>query len=375
MLPHSDLKRVYDKAIWLYVYRDFSKSADDRAAERIMLRFGVTSWPQLFLADPHTWKVLSHTGRQVQRFVDVLEKTSVKTGQSTTALEDTKAAEARAIALEKKPTKKLALAHIDDADIVVRYRALEVLADKDLKAIAPRALSLLEVPNDPFRFKVCEILKGAADTEAAPALEALVREPTNSLNPNVLRIRAVQALATCGRPASVEAIAPHAQSGAWFNGLTGISIDTLAALAKKHKKARKAVQEVLRQSYPVPPDPSDARADARVRGAGEAGAQGAGVEEEVPGPVRRGGQSEAGRGVAVPVPVPVPEPDRPDPGPPPDRPEPGQRDRGKPVIEIERVIVIVVRPTSRPYRPPAPRPQPQPTATDRPSTASCRRPP
>ena len=260
LLPHQDLAPTYEKATWLYVYRDFSNSEADRAAERISLRFGVTSWPQMFLADPHTWQILRHTGRTLPSFLKAVEETTVETGKSTTALADTQAAEERASKLETKPSKSLALAHIDDVDVVVRYRALQVLADKAPRSIAPRAVELLQVPNDPFRFKVCEILKAAADPKGAPALEALVRDPQHALNPNVLRIRAVQALATCGRPESVETIAPHAQSGAYFNGLTRISIDTLEAIADKHKKARDAVREALRAAYPPPADPKDARA-------------------------------------------------------------------------------------------------------------------
>ena len=106
--------------------------------------------------------------------------------------------------------------------------------------------------------ELIEIAVAPAGREAD--FETLVREPTHSLNPNVMRIRAVQALATCGRPESVEVIAPHAKSGAYFNGLTGIAIATLVTLAEKHRKSRDAVQNVLRQAYPIPPDPSDTRA-------------------------------------------------------------------------------------------------------------------
>ena len=52
MLPNPALKETYDKIVWVYVYRDFSKSKEDRAAERISMRFGVSSWPQIFLVDP-----------------------------------------------------------------------------------------------------------------------------------------------------------------------------------------------------------------------------------------------------------------------------------------------------------------------------------
>jgi hypothetical protein len=258
LLPNPALKKNYDQVVWVYVYRDFSKSERDRAAERISLRFGVTSWPQLFLVDPASMKILRHTGRSVESFQKAVAATSVEPARTLDAHKRVMEAEARAIELEKRGGKKLAHKRIDDEDIVVRTRALAILAKKDPKAIVARATELLAVPNDPFRYEVCGVLKKQADPNAAPALEKIVERPEPSLNPNVLRIRAVQALATCGTAASVNVIAPHAQSGAYFNGLTGISVDTLATLAKRHKKARKPVHEILKNAYPEPVD--DARA-------------------------------------------------------------------------------------------------------------------
>jgi len=261
LLPNPQLKDAYEKIVWVYVYRDFSKSKADRAAERISLRFGVTSWPQLFLADPATMKILAHTGRKVKSFNGAVERTMVKPARTLAAAERVAAAEKRAILLENKPSVGAAKKHIDDEDIVVRTRALEILAAKKPALVVARAQELLAVPNDPFRYAVCQVLAKAADPKAARALEALVRDPKPSLNPNVLRIRAVQALATCGNAESVAVIAPHASSGVYFNGLTGVSVDALAAIAKRDRGARKAVDRVLRASYPPPPkDANDKRA-------------------------------------------------------------------------------------------------------------------
>lgn len=252
MLPNPALKKNYDEIVWVYVYRDFSKNERDRAAERISLRFGVTSWPQLFLVDPASMKILRHTGRKVESFQRAVASARVKPARTLEAHKRIAAAEARAIELEKRGGKKLARGRLDDEDIVVRTRALEILAKKDPKTIVARATELLEVPSDPFRYAVCGVLKDAADPKAAPALEAIVREPKPSLNPNVLRMRAVQALATCGHAGSVEVIAPFAQSGAYFNGLTGTSVDALAAIAKRDKQARKPVHAALKKAYPPP---------------------------------------------------------------------------------------------------------------------------
>lgn len=253
MLPHPDLKPAYEKVVWLYVYRNFKRDEDDRQAERISLRFGVTSWPQLFLVDPATLKILTHTGRTTESFLAAVERTQVGRASDSSAHGRLMAAETRAVDLEKKPSKRKALKALIDEDVVVRARALEVLAEKAPKEIAKRASDLLQVPNDPFRYLVCQALAKEGDVRAADALEALVKEPKDSLNPNVLRIRAVQALAACGDADSVAVIAPHAASGVWRNGLTGIAIDALAGIAKRHKHAREAIAKVLRSAYPEPP--------------------------------------------------------------------------------------------------------------------------
>lgn len=260
MLPNRALRPVYDKIVWVYVYRDFSRRGQDRDAERTSWRFGVTSWPQLFLADPVSLEILAHTGRKPESFLAAVERTKVDKTRSRAALEKTRAGEERADKLEKGGSLKLARKGIDDDDIVVRYLSLRILAKKDPKAVAARARELLAVPNDPFRYEVCAVLGKRADRKAKGALEALVTEPRESLNPNVLRICAVRALSTCGDAESVDAIAPFARSGAYFNGLTGTAIDALAAIARRDPAARATVRGVLRASYPEPPPASDQRA-------------------------------------------------------------------------------------------------------------------
>ncbi|MHC5012697.1 MAG: HEAT repeat domain-containing protein [Planctomycetota bacterium] len=260
MLPSTDLQPAYDKIVWLYVYRDFSEDERDRRAERISLRFGVTSWPQLFLVDPHTLEIRRHTGRTVESFLRAVAAVEVEAAEDLVALERTRAAEARAEALEGDADPAAAASALDDEDIVVRTRALQVLAREDPAVIVARARSLLQVPSDPFRYAICEVLKEAADPTAARALEALVADPRDSLNPNVLRIRAVQALATCGDADSVPFIAPHASSGVYFNGLTGQAVDALAAIARRHPESRDAVRTVLKAGYPVPPEEGEERA-------------------------------------------------------------------------------------------------------------------
>lgn len=260
MLPNRALRPAYDQVVWVYVYRDFSRKGQDKDAERTSWRFGVTSWPQLFLADPASLKILAHTGRTPESFLAAVGRTKVEKTRSTDALERTRAAEGRADKLEKGGSRKLASAGIDDEDIVVRYLSLRILAKKAPKTIVARAGELLAVPNDPFRYEVCAVLGKHADGDAKAALEAVVKRPEKSLNPNVLRICAVRALMACGDAGSVDVIAPFAGSGAYFNGLTGISIDALAEIAKRDPKARAAAKKALKASYPEPPPASDQRA-------------------------------------------------------------------------------------------------------------------
>jgi HEAT repeat protein len=172
--------------------------------------------------------------------------------EPTAAAERLKQAEERAARLVKTPTVAAAKEALGDADVVVRYQALQVLAAKDPRAVAARAAELLRVPHDPFRYEVCEVLEKTGDRSAAPALEAPARKPEGSLNPNVLRIRAVQALARCGGESSVPVVAPFATTGNANNTLTGTAVDALGAIASRTPRAKAAVKAALVESYPPP---------------------------------------------------------------------------------------------------------------------------
>ncbi len=264
LLPHQDLKPLYDQAVWVYVYRTFKKDEADRAAERISIRFGVTSWPQLILVHPVTLKITQHAGRTVASFkkafpqAQLAEKPEGVDGLA--ARMKLGGAEATAKKLETDGDLASARKWLTGyEDIVVQTRALEILAKEAPEEIGPHATKLLAKPSDPFRYLVCKVLADHPDPQANDALEALVKTPARSLNPNVLRIRAVQALAQSGDAGSVAVIAPHAASGVYFNGLTGIAVDALAAIAKRHGDARDAVRTALLTAYPQPPEDEDAR--------------------------------------------------------------------------------------------------------------------
>jgi len=162
------------------------------------------------------------------------------------------AAEQRAIKLEEKPTVKAAESALEDEDLVVRLRALDILAEERPEAIVKRAKGLLQVPSDPVRYATCKALAKSGDTSAARALDAVLNDPKASLNPNVLRMNAVQALARCGDEQSVDALAPFANKTAFRNALTRSVVTTLVAIAEREKGAKKRVQALLVDTFPDP---------------------------------------------------------------------------------------------------------------------------
>jgi len=252
LLPRPELAPAYDKVVWLYVYRDFSKNEADLAAERICLRFGFTAYPQHYLLHPVTLERMTSTDRSIESFLGAVEKAKVGEIGTTASVGNIAAAEKRAAALEKKRSVKDAVRALDeDDDIVVRFRAVEVLKEKAPKELVKRAADLLKIPNDPLRYIVCGVLQEAGDASVARILDAVVEEPKDSLNPNVLRMNAVRALATCGDVESVAVVGPQA-IGPVNNGLRKVAVDTLAAIAARHKKAKKPAVAALAAAYPEP---------------------------------------------------------------------------------------------------------------------------
>ncbi len=262
LLPHTDLAPLYDKAVWLYNYQTFENDEAGRAADRVALRFGVTSWPQLMLANPYTLARTVNTGRSVASFERAFAAGGVEP-------RDDKAKEAARLRYETADTVARKLTETRDVprataallekgtgrsdDIVVRSVAAKLLAEEKPALLVDHAAELLATPSDPFRYLVLQALAKAGDAKAAPHLEKLVKDPQPSMNPNVVRIRAVQALAACGRKESIAVIAPHATSGVYFNGLTGIAVDTLAKLAARDPALEDEVARILRTGYPKVP--------------------------------------------------------------------------------------------------------------------------
>jgi hypothetical protein len=252
LLPNPALKPAYEQAVWLYVYRDFSKNDADSAADRVCLRLGLTSYPQHILVDPVTLERLGDTGRAVDSFLAAMNGVHVKKGTNADPVKLIADADARAQALEKSGSAAAAAKALADDDIVVRFRAVEILAEKDPAAIVPKAAELLAVPHDPFRFEVCRALAKAADVKSARALESTLRDAPKSLNPNVLRIESAKALGACGDAASIEVLRPFAASGEYRNGLTGTAVDAIAEIVSRDAKAKAAARAALVAAFPPP---------------------------------------------------------------------------------------------------------------------------
>ncbi len=233
LFPRAELAPAYDQAVWLYVYRDFSEDERDRTDERVALRFGFSSYPQHKLIDPVTLEIVGDSGRSVESLLAAFGRAAIDVPKTTDAGSRLVAAEKRARKLEATPTVKAAEGALEDEDVVVRLRALAILAKEKPASIVHRAQGLLAVENDGVRYATCKALAAAGDTDIARDLDAVLATPGKTLNPNVLRMHVVQALARCGDAASIDALAPFADKSQARNALTKSVATTLVAIAER----------------------------------------------------------------------------------------------------------------------------------------------
>lgn len=254
LLSDEKLGENYGDVVWMYLFQDFSKSDADRAAERVAIRFGISSWPQHFLVDPFSLAVIGDTGRSLDSFRAAVNKARVKKGEASPSVADFKAFDALAAKLEKSDDAAEAQKHLLHPDVVVRLRAVEIVAKKKPELLVKDAERLLSSDNDQIRYLVCDALAKAGKAEAKDSLAAILANPGASKNPNVLRMHAVKALATCGDKSSIAAIAPFAQSGEYFNGLTTEAVKAVQALGAKDAAAKSIAVKTLAGAYPKPPE-------------------------------------------------------------------------------------------------------------------------
>ena len=250
MLSSPDLKTYYDKAIWLYVYRDFKGGEADRNAERITDRYSLSSWPQLWLVDPHDLATIGETGRTVATFADAVSKVAIKATKNFSVVESLKESEAKVVGFERNPTRDSARKLIESDDIVAQLAAARFLAEeKNLDEVTNHAKRLLAIPNDGLRYEVLKAIAETGKGDVATEIAELVNNPHPSRNFNVLRSHAIKALASCGDASSILVIAPHAE-GTARNSTARISIQAMLKLVISHPDCKEEVIRAFSDSFP-----------------------------------------------------------------------------------------------------------------------------
>lgn len=250
MLSSPDLKPYYDRAIWLYVYRDFSGSPTDKKAERIGNRYSLTSWPQLWLVNPHDLATIRATGRTVKSFANAVANVSIEKTDDLSPVEKLKHFETKVLEFESKPSPAFALELLSGDDIVGQLTAVNYFVSTDRKeAITDRAKDLLAIPNDALRYEVLKVIAETGQGNAAEQVAALVTDPKPSRNYNVLRSHAIKALASCGDENSVAVIAPHTKDTA-RNSTTRVAIAAMIKLNERFPTCKDDVITALADSFP-----------------------------------------------------------------------------------------------------------------------------
>jgi hypothetical protein len=276
LLPNAELKPVYEDVVWVFVYNDFKGGEADLAADRVRKRFSVSTWPQLLIADPNTLEVIGHTGRSVKTFLPAVSKAKAAVSKldkqkQKEVREKLEAAETFAARLQTKPNKRDLQKALEHNDVVVLAVAVEHAAKEDPAMLFDSALKLLDNTSDQIRTAVCDAIakaddKANLDEGLSTRIEGLITDPKGSRNPNVLRIKAVGALARCGNAESLDVIKPFATSGDVYNGLTGKAVDAIGAIGLRDKGGRDDAIAILVDSFPSASadDPKRAEAFARV---------------------------------------------------------------------------------------------------------------
>ncbi|MCA8952535.1 MAG: hypothetical protein KDE27_23690 [Planctomycetes bacterium] len=148
-----------------------------------------------------------------------------------------------------------------DEHLVVRLRALRLVAANEPEFVAEHAEKLLEVDSDPFRFIVLTALATSSTPGLTPVLLRLFEgagDAVPSRNPNVLRIHVARCLGASGDERAIAPLAAVARAADLRNGLTGASVDALGAIAERGPASlRQRVIGILVESLPAAADESD----------------------------------------------------------------------------------------------------------------------
>jgi hypothetical protein len=207
LLPHPKLKPVYNKIVWLWACWTHKKDAADLEAERIHVRFGVSCWPQSFLLNPATIEILAHTGRDVDSFLNAVNKSADKisppekqAAELTGRLESAK----KKLALGKTAEAKEILLPLskEHDQWEIGLEAQEILETINQPAVNKPVLQWLESPNPNRRAMILEDLATKKSNPKPPATAARLLEDKDGL----VRTRAIQYFAKAD-PAALEKIA------------------------------------------------------------------------------------------------------------------------------------------------------------------------
>ncbi|MCB9869133.1 MAG: HEAT repeat domain-containing protein [Planctomycetes bacterium] len=162
----------------------------------------------------------------------------------------------------REHTHLLALVRSSAAPPEVRQRAFAVL-DKAKAATSDAITALLTAPNDCLRYAALQSLATRPDPHQCAALVDLVQHAGGaghpSRNPNVVRIRAVQALAGCGDVTAIDALIPLL-TGSPNNSLTRLVPATLGTIAKRLPELRPRILGAFLKAVPAAVDPPQTRA-------------------------------------------------------------------------------------------------------------------
>ena len=262
LLSSPDLAPHYDDVVWMYLFQDFSHSKNDRAAERVAIRFGISAWPQHVLIDPASLKILGDTGRELKTFARavaassqlVVEASPDDKAGSIDALadEDLRGSDQLAAKLQQSKDIALAKAALTHQDQVVRYLAVLALAESEPESIVAAAAKLLQEPHDQTRFLVLKTLATHGNSTFARELDSVLADPEPSMNPNVVRYHAARALAKCGDAASLAMLARFGVGGAPNNNLTATCLDSIAAIGLRNRDVAKRARALLIAAFPEP---------------------------------------------------------------------------------------------------------------------------
>jgi hypothetical protein len=308
VLPSKDLAPLYDKVVWLWVYRDFKGGAADRDAERVHNRMGVSSWPHLLFADADGG-VLAESGRTAAAILEAAEKAGragltpgrgpwealrtardlLRAGKKDDARKHLRehagdSLEARDLlwqldgvppitakdlgdpdadrradaldhfleALPKTPFVEGAGKLLEDRDADVRMRAVRYVAKAKPALLRESAAALLGDPMDAVKFAALAALKEAKyDGFGADLLAAWRKLDSGAIpsrNPNVVRLQLASAIGDAATEEAVPLLGAFAAKQEFLNGTTHACVTALGKIGAR--RGAKHVTAALLGAFP-----------------------------------------------------------------------------------------------------------------------------